>query len=674
MKSQIRAAFLLALPRFIFAPTPILTWAFAASAVFIASAVSASAGETAGSAKEQERALIRVLRSNAPPGEKAITCKELAIYGTAQAVPALAPLLADQSLASWARIALEAIPGPASDKALRKAARKLHGMLLVGVINSIGVRRDAKSVGVLIRKLNDADTAVASAAAVSLGEIGGPPAAKALRRALGDAPQPVRPAIAEGCVRCAENFLARAQYADAVKLYDAVRNSALPEERILEGLRGAILARGSAGIPLLLEQLQSNDRPCFNIGLRVARELPGPEATEAVAGAFRQATPERQPLLLLALADRGDPAATPVVTEAARNGAKNLRLVAIEILDRSGDPSSLPVLLHDAADDDPEISQPSLSALARLPGNDVDSKLLDRLVDPSLPSGRMRQALMTLAARRGIEGALPFIVLSLSDPDAEMRRAAIQALTTLGGKNEVAALAQALEKSQIPAERAHIQTVLVTLSGRIGTPCVPSLLSLIQDVAPESRKAALPALVAAGGSDALAAVAAATGDQDPSFQEEAVRALCTWPNAWPEDAAVAEPLLRIAKTDANSSRQILALRGYLQFLLGDEKLKPDDKLARLQEIMPLLQRPQEKITAIAVLQEIPTPAALDLLAAFASEPAVADEACVALVQAATQNKTAFSRDQRQKALQLAAQKSTKDDTRQKAGEALKNLP
>jgi hypothetical protein len=198
-------------------------------------------------------------------------------------------------------------------------------------------------------------------------------------------------------------------------------------------------------------------------------------------------------------------------------------------------------------------------------------------------------------------------------------------------------------------------------------------VSLIQSAEPEDRKAALQALVAAGGSDALAAVAAGTADTDESFQDEAVRALCTWPNAWPEDAAVAEPLLHTAKTDGNSSHQILALRGYLQFLLGDEKLNKDDKLAKLREIMPLLQRPEEKITAIAVLQGIPAPAALDLLAAFASEPAVANDACVALVQAATQNRPSISMDQRQKALQLAIQESTREETKQKAEEALKNL-
>jgi HEAT repeat protein len=660
MKIQFNARFVPTLP----------TWVLVIFAVSSALPLSAYAADTASSSKEQERALIRILQSNAAPDEKGIACKKLTVYGSDEAVPALAPLLADEQLASWARIALEAMPGPAADKALRKAAGKLQGRLLVGVINSIGVRQDAGAVGVLSGKLKDRDAEVASAAAVSLGKIGGSKAARALNRALAKAPEPVRPAVAEGCVRCAEKFLAESKNKDAIKLYDAVRNATLPKERVLEGLRGAILARGSAGIPLLLAQLQSDNRDYFNIGLRVARELPGTDVTEAVAGAFRNATPQRQPLLLAALGDRGDATARMVVTDAARNGEKKVRLVAIDVLDRAGDSSALPVLLEDAANEDADISQASLDALTRLAGNDVDAALLARLPESS---GRMRRGLITLAARRGIEKALPMIAQSVGDADGDVRSAAIQALTVVGGENEIAELVAALEKSQNASERSHIENVLVTLSGKVGTKCVPSLLSLAHSSEPENRKAALHALVVAGGSDALAAIAAATEDQDTSVQEEAVRTLCKWPNAWPDDAAVAGPLLHIAKTDANSSHAILALRGYLQFLLGDEKLKEDEKLAKIQEVMPLLQRPEEKITAMAVLQEIPDPAALESLSAFAAEPAIADDACAALVLAAGQNKPSISADQRKKALLLVVQTSSKPETKEKAEAMLKSL-
>ena len=89
--------------------------------------------------------------------------KKLAIFGSKAAVPALAPLLADKDLASWARIALEAIPGPEADEVLRKAVGALKGNLLIGTINSIAVRRDAKAVDLLVGKLKDTDAEVASA-------------------------------------------------------------------------------------------------------------------------------------------------------------------------------------------------------------------------------------------------------------------------------------------------------------------------------------------------------------------------------------------------------------------------------------------------------------------------------------------------------------------------------
>ena len=146
----------------------------------------AAAADKSRAAEEKQRKLIAVLQSDAPPQDKAITCKQLAIYGTKDAVPALAALLADEQLASWARIALEAIPDPAADEALREAMGKLQGRLLVGVINSIGVRRDAKAVDGLVGRLKDADAEVASAAAVALGRIGGAAAAKALEQSLAE--------------------------------------------------------------------------------------------------------------------------------------------------------------------------------------------------------------------------------------------------------------------------------------------------------------------------------------------------------------------------------------------------------------------------------------------------------------------------------------------------------
>jgi len=639
-----------------------------AALVLFAYASPVRAADNQSSPAEKESALISLLKSDAPAAEKAITCKRLAIYGTKDAVPVLAPLLADPQLASWARIALEAIPDPAVDAAMRDAMGKLQGKLLVGVINSIAVRRDAKAVSGLVKKLKDADPEVASAAAVALGRIGGADAAKALSKSLAAAPTAVRAAVAEGCILCAERLLAQSKAADAMKLYDAVRAADVPRQKMLEATRGAILARKADGLPLLLEQLRSPDKALFGIGLRTARELPGRAVTEALAAELPRTSPDRQSYLLLALADRSDDAVLPAVVAAAGSGPQKLRLTAIGILDRLGNPASVSVLLGAAADSNADLAQAALAALARLPGSEVDAELLTRL--PST-TGKARQVLIELAGQRHLDRALPAIVTGAEDPDAGVRAAAVQAIGILGDDKQVAGLAKLLQATQSPKERADLEMALLAITGRAGARAVPSLLPLAQNSDSAVRIIALRVLAAAGGPDALAAVKAAVEDKDEIVRDEAVRTLSTWPNNWPEDSGVAEPLLTLAKSSGKTSYQVLALRGYLQYVQGDKQLKDDEKVGKVTELLPLIKRPEEKRLAIAAVGAIPNAGVLELLATFAADPAVAEDACSAIVKLAGGNLPGVSKEQRQKALEVAAEKATSSATRKKAGELLK---
>ena len=271
--------------------------------LFITTAVMVRAQDSSTASAEKEKELLAVLRSDAPQAEKATTCKLLAIHGSSAAVADLAKLLSDIQLASWARIALEAIPGSAADEALRNAADSLQGKLLVGTINSIGVRRDANAVDVLTKRLQDKDADVASAAAVALGRIGNAAATKSLGGALASAPDKVRSAVAEGLVLCAEQLLSQGKSSEAVTIYDEVRQADVPEQRIIEATRGAILARNQEGIPLLIEQFRSPDKKRFQLALGTAREFPGGEVDKALAAELDGAKPERAALIILVMAD-----------------------------------------------------------------------------------------------------------------------------------------------------------------------------------------------------------------------------------------------------------------------------------------------------------------------------------------------------------------------------------
>ena len=94
----------------------------------------------------QEAKLLAVLRSGATVEEKSAACRQLARIATKESVPTLAALLGDEKLSHMARYALEPIPDPSADEALRSALGNLHGGPRLGVIGSLGTRRDAKAV------------------------------------------------------------------------------------------------------------------------------------------------------------------------------------------------------------------------------------------------------------------------------------------------------------------------------------------------------------------------------------------------------------------------------------------------------------------------------------------------------------------------------------------------
>ncbi|MGB9605415.1 MAG: HEAT repeat domain-containing protein, partial [Bryobacteraceae bacterium] len=177
-----------------------------------------------------EAALIKILEDpQATVFQKAKACQRLATIGTGRAVPALAALLADPQLSHYARFGLEPNPDPAAAEALRTALRKVKGNLLVGVINSIGARRDPQAVDALARLVGTTDPAAAQAAAAALGRIGGLRAARILEDALRRTRGEVRSTLAAACLVCAESLLAQGERERGMALYQRLMRPDIPK-------------------------------------------------------------------------------------------------------------------------------------------------------------------------------------------------------------------------------------------------------------------------------------------------------------------------------------------------------------------------------------------------------------------------------------------------------------
>jgi HEAT repeat protein len=185
--------------------------------------------------------LIRILKdADSSEFQKAKACMRAGEQGDKEAVSALAALLSNERLGMYARYGLEPIADPSAGEALRAALPKLKGNLLIGVINSLGKRRDAKAAPALVRMLADPNPDVARAAAAALGSIAEPTTLKSLQAALAKATGLTKMAYADACLVFAERLMQNGKRDQAMALYTALSAPDLPKPARLAAMSGII--------------------------------------------------------------------------------------------------------------------------------------------------------------------------------------------------------------------------------------------------------------------------------------------------------------------------------------------------------------------------------------------------------------------------------------------------
>ena len=389
--------------------------------------------------------LVTVQKADAPLDERFAACRTLSALGDKSAVPILAALLCDEKMSHMARYGLEPIPDPSVDAALRDALGKVKGRLLAGVIESIGVRRDVKAVELLAALLCDANPDVVSAAAASLGRIGNAAAAAALEKALAGASGANLNFIADGCLRAADAQLALRKRDKAIALYDCVRASKAPRHLCMAATRGAILARGPAGIPMLIELVKGSDNAMFAVAMRVAHETRGEKLTEALAAEVGKLAPDRQIVVLQALGDRKDTCAVPTVLAAAKTGPSPVRVAAIRASAQIGCPSCLAPLVALASDADADVAAAAQAGLAGFPGREADGVITNLL---NAQDAKTRCTAIDLIGQRRVMSAMPALMKAAENGDKEVSAASFKVLGDMAGAAEIPAMINLLNKTQ----------------------------------------------------------------------------------------------------------------------------------------------------------------------------------------------------------------------------------
>ncbi|WCJ59172.1 HEAT repeat domain-containing protein [Fontisphaera persica] len=573
-----------------------------------------------------EAELLGVLKSDADRAAKAAACRQLAILGGASAVPVLAELLTNEELSHMARYALEPNPSPAVNPALREALGKTSGRLKVGIISSLGMRRDAQAVSALSALLTDADADVAQAAARALGQIATPNAVSALEKAVGQTAPANQVAFCEGLFRAAESLAASRKTAEALRVYQQLRAlPAAPHQVRAGALRGLILnSPAKAAVNLVLEGVRSEDYILTAAAAGAAMEVKNAELSKVLASELPKLNADKQILLIQVLGKRGDAAAYPALFELARSGQGQVRLAAIRALPEIGKPGAVPVLAGLINDADKAVSAAAVDALAGFPGKEADAAVMKLLEAPE-PAQRVRA--IDLAARRRMTQTIPLLAKAASDTAPEVRVAALRRLGELGGPAEVKTMLDLVLKHTGAQELGALEQGLIAICNATGKPdeSAEKVAAILPQAQGAQKSTLLRVLGGIGGARALQAVRSVVGDANPDVHADAIRTLGEW-----RTPDVADVLLELARTSQRMTDKVLCLRNYLKIADG---VQGGQKIAMCKAAEPLITRDEERRVLLGVLGKA-TLEALPVMLPYLEQDGTREEACLAVVNLA----------------------------------------
>lgn len=574
---------------------------------------SVNADDQKETAQEAAR-LVKVLNTNSDTYAKAMACRRLAAIGNQSSVAALAKYLGDEKLATYARSALENIPDKAADEALQNALKNVKGNQLVGVINSIGKRKDSKATGDLTKLLSVKNTKVAIAAAHALGSIDTKPAASALQAAIGKGDKKLQAEVGFACLMCARSLAEKGDKQAAIALTEAVRNAELPKNIKVAAMQLTILLKGKAGLGLLTQELKSEDLSRFRSGLQAARDL-GKQSTSTLINVFNALSDERKALVIAALSLSHDPTALPLIREAATTGSEPLKLQAIyaigeldSALDENAQLQVLKDLFGLLKQNNSEIASAAQTVIAQISSSQPPEKvktLIEANTRKLVESEALPQQLvgLQLAGTCRIDSLTPTLLPLANHSNAEVKQAAIKAL---GGTTSASTLSQLIALALKNTNDKTTSDALKAACSRLPLDqTAQALASAMQGATTEQKQLLLKQLAAIGGETALKTIVTAARSSNDALQNTATDLLGKWVSI-----DVAPALLDLAKNLENRKYKIRSLRGYIR-VARQLNMTPEQRLEVCRNTLANAERNDERKLVFEVLRRYPNPLAVN---------------------------------------------------------------
>jgi HEAT repeat protein len=360
-----------------------------------------------------------------------------------------------------AAVSLGTLGKPEAAKCLNKALAD-DEWVQFAVIESLAKIRDESSVSALVGALGKSTDLVASMIVDALGEIGNVKAVTMLIKRLDDSPAALRNKICKA----------------VVKILGGKSLKLLTEHELIKFRE------------YLLDALDDEDTDIQDAAIHGLAFVGGEKASLAVLKLTTSLDPDRdQDRLELAVGSLTSMGESPALLDAAATGQPAVALVAVKVLTRIGGQSVAKLFMDCFWKRDRDVQREIASALIQIGGEDAVDFFLDVLARHE-DGTVLKSALVFLGQKMRVARAADPIFSLLHHPFDDVKEAALDACVALDGP-DMALRFREMAKSAEPMNRLMAVYALgkIDLDGNI-----EQLKAALEDEVPDIRKVALEAV------------------------------------------------------------------------------------------------------------------------------------------------------------------------------------
>lgn len=563
---------------------------------------------------------------------KQFIIQQLQNIGKDDAVPFLEKYLHDEQLTGPAARALAQINTPAAEKVLLNALSNTKGDAQLSLIEALGYARYKPAALSIASQAKTEEQDLRKVVLYALARIGDPSSASALQAAAQKAnyTRDNTEALAAyllflETLALNGNGAAAEKYATKL-LADA--DAAKQVQTKIAALQLLVFIQKEKSLPLLYKAMSDDKIEYPAAALSFAAKYRSAASNQQWLKILPNVSPAAQVQIIDYLSNSSDATLLPAMLNLLKDKNKEVRIAAIAAAQKIGQQNALPALLVMMKKGDTDEIAAVKKRLLLMKGDKVTTMITSEL--KNMPSAA-KVALIEVLAARSADPSFSEVLAQLNSSDTSVHRAAVEALPFLSMQKDLSQLFSLLNNASSP-DIPSLQQAVISASAEIKDTAerTKEILDEMKNLSKEKQSLYFNVLAAINSKDALSALQSAFGNGDEQTRVEAVAALST-----ANGANAARMLLHIA-SENNTAYSQKALDGYID-IIRRSSFPADEKLLMLKEAMALAQSDAQRKNILRQTSGCQTFPALLFAGNYLDDPAVQQEAAMAVMNIGLSN-------------------------------------